>query len=434
MKDDADLSTLKIKPGHAFMLLGTPGDDAQPPAVVPPPKFIEDMSEAQIAQETKYPTGLQNLGNTCYLNSTLQALRTIPEVRGALNTYSGPPTDVTGSLRRLYSGMDSGISVPSSFLSAFKARFPQFAEVDNRGYPKQQDAEEAWSTLINLLRGSLKSSSDVSTVEEYMSGAFETELKSVETPEDEVKKEVVPFYKLDCHISINTNYLKDGILDGLSETVEKHNPELGRDAEYQLTKRITRLPKYLTVHYVRFYWRRDTQKNSKILRKVVFPKELDVTDLCTDELKTHTVPVREKLMEIRKEEEDTRRAAKKLKLNAGAAVASAAAEIKDAVTPEKKAEYKEALDRVVKEHLDPSAGPGSNPSGLYELQAVVTHQGASADSGHYQAFVRNDAEEGQWWRFNDNKVTIVDESKIDALAGGGESDSALILLYREASI
>lgn len=434
MKDDADLTKLNIKPGHAFMLLGTPGD-AAPAEPIAKPKFIEDMSDVQIAQETKYPTGLANMGNTCYLNSTLQALKTIPEVRTSLESYSSAsPVDVTGALKRLYSNMDVGMSVPSTFLTAFKSQFPQFAEIDNHGHPKQQDAEEAWSTLINLLRGSLKSTDgQSSTIDEYLSGTFETQLKSVETPEDEPKVDVVPFIKLDCHISINTNYLKDGILDGLTETVEKHNETLGRDSEYQLTKRISRLPKYLTVHYVRFFWRRDTQKNSKILRKVIFPKELDVADLCTEDLKQRIVPVREKLQEILKEEEETRRTAKKLKLNP--ATTSGALDVRDAVAPEKKKEYQEALDRVIAEHAVPGFDTeGSNKSGLYQLQAVVTHQGASADSGHYQAFVKNDLEEGKWWRFNDNKVSIVEEAKIDALAGGGESDSALILLYRASEI
>jgi ubiquitin carboxyl-terminal hydrolase 14 len=84
---------------------------------------------------------------------------------------------------------------------------------------------------------------------------------------------------------------------------------------------------------------------------------------------------------------------------------------------------------------------GANQSGLYELRAVVTHQGASADSGHYTAYVKKTGpkdpvtgkvgeEDGKWWWFNDDKVTEVTSDKIDALAGGGESHSALILLYK----
>jgi ubiquitin carboxyl-terminal hydrolase 14 len=81
--------------------------------------------------------------------------------------------------------------------------------------------------------------------------------------------------------------------------------------------------------------------------------------------------------------------------------------------------------------------PGANPSGLYELRGVVTHQGASADSGHYTAYVKKTAvanaeteEDGKWWWFNDDRVSEINADKIETLAGGGESHSALILLYR----
>jgi len=94
-------------------------------------------------------------------------------------------------------------------------------------------------------------------------------------------------------------------------------------------------------------------------------------------------------------------------------------------------------EQELKDKVDPEIikDEGSNPSGLYDLFGVVTHQGASADSGHYCAYVKkNGGDERTWYFFNDDRVTEVDQDKIETLAGGGESHSALILLYRSVPL
>lgn len=81
-------------------------------------------------------------------------------------------------------------------------------------------------------------------------------------------------------------------------------------------------------------------------------------------------------------------------------------------------------EQELKDKLDPelAADDGCNPSGLYDLMGVVTHQGASADSGHYCSYVKKEGGDGKtWYFFNDDKVSEVDQEKIESLAGGGES-------------
>jgi ubiquitin carboxyl-terminal hydrolase 14 len=515
LKDDTDLSKIGAKPGQTFMMMGTPAEGNELKRPTEAIKFVEDMTEAEAAQQVgATPAGLQNLGNTCYLNSTLQTLRSVPELQQELSKYVPAPTpagaslgdlsayglgaslDLTASLRDLYKQMgetQDGFP-PLAFLTALRTAFPQFAEKSKSGHGfAQQDAEEAWSQIVAQLRAKLKinakaeegaDAKDTTFVDKYFAGNFEIitecdEQAARDGGEEPIKGEDT-FLKLDCHISATTNHLRDGILAGLEEKLEKISPVLGRDAVYTKKSKISRLPKYLTVHFVRFFWKREAQKKAKIMRKVTFPHELDVVEFCTDELRKMLVPVRDKVREVRKDVEDVERAQKRRKKIHDKAVADEAAGIVDSVSESKKADEKKENDKKkdgkstggdvemedvvyktdaeidaekaaaileAKKELHALINPelakdeGANKSGLYELRGVVTHQGASADSGHYTSYVKKQGpldpktgkrgeEDGKWWWFNDDKVSEVDADKIDTLSGGGESHSALILLYR----
>ncbi|KAL8768977.1 MAG: hypothetical protein Q9209_004894 [Squamulea sp. 1 TL-2023] len=513
LKDETDLSSLGVKPGQTFMMMGTPSGGS---AVLERPKekmkFMEDMTEAEAAKsEGATPAGLVNLGNTCYMNSTLQTLRCVPELQQELQKYSASSTssgpdlsqfriggnslDLTSSLRDLYKQMSETQDgfPPMMFLNALRTAFPQFAQKSKTGNGyAQQDAEEAWSQIVSQLRQKLKikdvapkeaetssqQTTDVSFIDRYLSGRLESILECDEAAAREGGEEPVHsedvFLKLDCHISKDTNHLRDGILAGLEEKIEKKSTVLDRDAIYTKKSRIARLPKYLTVHFVRFFWKREAQKKAKIMRKVTFSHELDAVEFCTETLRHQLVPVRDKVREIRKDEEDVSRARKRQKMahkqeedrerelkakgpaDETRLVKDKQAENKDGDSETADAIYKTDAEYdaeraasilAAKQELfalinpDLAKDEGANKSGLYELRGLVTHQGASADSGHYTSYVKKQGavdaqtgkrkeEDGKWWWFNDDKVSDVDAEKIETLAGGGESHSALILLYR----
>lgn len=399
-------------------------------------KFLEDMTEAQLARHLQYPGGLTNLGNTCYMNATLQCLKSVPELRDAVKQFlpaklghSGHGAMmidgtqmITSALQTTYKELDvtSEAYMPLTFLASIHREFPRFAEKDDHGHLMQQDANEFWVQLMQILQMNLSgqkisnetaatsiTSNHKSFVDQYFGINVKSIMKCNEASEETETVSEERLFQLSCFINHDVKYLLTGLKNRLEEHITKRSSVLNRDAIFTKTSHLSRLPAYLTIQFVRFFYKEKEKTNAKILKDVQYSMLLDVFDLCTTELQKRLMPIREKI-KIAEDAKLDRERAKKL--------------------GEPVSEPKN-LSRLPTSFSDDI---GSNNSGLYQLNAVLTHKGRSSSSGHYVAWVRH--RQNEWLMFDDENVTPVTEEDILKLSGGGDWHTAYLLIYGPRTI
>ena len=244
--------------------------------IKPEVTFLEDLTDEQKTQILREKGeeivfGLNNLGNTCYLNSTVQCLGRVSELREALKEYAtknpndssafNPAKKLTYAWGSTYKLLDTATApvTPMQLVQVIREINPMFAEVDH-GVCKQQDADECVSLLLNNIHDTLKTKGNGDEVyskiliDELFGIDMEIKMKNVEdTTEVKTKKELL--YKLTCYIDNNTLELVEGLKNSLKENIELFSDALQRNTTFEKCQYINRLPNYLSVQFMRFYWK-----------------------------------------------------------------------------------------------------------------------------------------------------------------------------------
>ncbi|XP_030383414.1 ubiquitin carboxyl-terminal hydrolase 14 [Scaptodrosophila lebanonensis] len=412
---------LELKNGAIVLMLGSKEKVPEVPTM--PVKFIEDMNEMEASAAMQMPAGLTNLGNTCYMNATVQCLRAVPELRKALDNFrddgsasASSALAISSAMRIIFAQMEKGTCItPIVLLQALHRASPQFAQTGENGTYRQQDANECWSEILKMLQQKLQpltplnnvtqKASHSSFIQQFFGGTFEVKMCSDEAPDEEATVTSEPFLQLSCFISTEVKYMQSGLKSKMKEQLVKNSKTLGRDAQYTRTYLVSRLPAYLTVQFVRFQFKGKEGINAKVLKDIKFPIDFDAFELCTPELQKKLCPMREKFKEF----ED-----KKMDVDTKLNKITTYEEVKD-----------ENADKYEQFWFDDDMG--SNNSGYYTLKAVLTHKGRSSSSGHYVAWVRSNGD--VWFKFDDDDVTSVTTDEILRLSGGGDWHCAYVLLY-----
>ncbi|THG15020.1 hypothetical protein TEA_013926 [Camellia sinensis var. sinensis] len=495
LKDDADWSTLGVKEGQKLMMMGTADEVVKAPEKGP--VFMEDLPEEEQVVAVGHSAGLFNLGNTCYMNSTIQCLHSVPELKSALIKYphSGRSNDLdqtshllTAATRELFTELDKSVKpvAPMQFWMVRQKRYPNGFFICHRFCGK------SFLNLGSCIMDPLCNSENMDTIKALFGVELVSRVHCEESGEESSEMESV--YALKCHISHEVNHLHEGLRHGLKSELEKASPSLGRSAIYIKDSRINGLPRYLTIQFVRFFWKRESNQKAKILRvtsvfnlfifykehaslhctpvccgmvrsspgmKVDYPLELDIYDLCSDDLRKKLEAPRRILRDeegkkfgLKTTEKSSGSVDKDVKMTDAEGSSSNGIGESSKATSQEVGNFtiglvawavlcKKSFCRPVAENLSSATQFGlvedvlvtgdvrekeMHLTGIYDLVAVLTHKGRSADSGHYVGWVKQ--ESGKWIQYDDDNPIPQREEDITKLSGGGDWHMAYMCMYK----
>ncbi|KAA8893263.1 hypothetical protein FN846DRAFT_788192 [Sphaerosporella brunnea] len=311
--------------------------------------------------------GLQNLSNTCYLNSLLTQLFMN---RSFLGFVLRLPVAHNDQMRRSSYCLKALFArMQYSFSKALEPRDLVESLRDFAGEPidphVQMDVDEFFNLLFDRLESEMPSTEHKSTFRSYYGGHLVQQVKSNECPH--ISERTEPFSAIQCDIKG-----KHTLQESLKAYVEGEIME-GVDNKYRCTtcdklvdavKRtcLKDIPDHLICHLKRFDFDLQTMHRSKINDRFEFPTKLDMRPYTIDHLSSM-----------------------------------------------------ESNARCQSDH------------DVFELVGVLVHTG-TAESGHYYSYIRDrlsPVENPIWLEYNDSEVSLFDPSTIpENCFGGGDNVSA----------
>lgn len=244
-------------------------------------QYTDDVKTAIPIDASRRYRGIKNLGCTCYMNSTLQQLYHIPELRSGIlckHFKNTPDQELQPWIIPLQDVFSQLAYSPANYidLTPFVSNWTIYGEhVDPH---EQKDAQEFMSSFLDNLQSILPE------VTQLLQG------KQVNTMQHNGcvigQPSVEPFTCLPLEVKGIEN-IEDSFKNFLSgETISGYQMEDGNKVDVQRTSRISEAPKILAIQLKRFSFSVETMQRIKINSKFEFPFHLNIASLLSHSVDT----------------------------------------------------------------------------------------------------------------------------------------------------
>jgi ubiquitin carboxyl-terminal hydrolase 48 len=238
-------------------------------------RVLEDTSNTIILK----PCGLQNLGNTCYLNVIIQMWYHNSLIRDALFSmqYDEKKTDTIDNI--VYAVQDAFGHLDQCEKGSFNlSNLTGVLELD---ISIQQDPDE----LSNLLMAKLEEcklplkTSDVCNIKELTTG--KQKIFTICQICDERKSNVEQFRNLPIIVNSSPTDLMSAYLTHIAEEIGGKDVKLfcqkcERDTNFRRKIEIISLPPVLTLNIQRYIYDKEKRKKTKTKYSLTFPSEINI--------------------------------------------------------------------------------------------------------------------------------------------------------------
>ena len=249
--------------------------------------FSKSDPDTRLKSSTGF-VGLRNFGSTCYLNSLIQQLFMIQDLRQSLLNsplkQGSQPDSLLYQLKVLLCSLihsEKECYEPAGFCLAFKGY-----DGESINPRIQQDVDEFLNLLLDKLEDELKGSGQDGLIREHVGGALVHEIESCEETFPYNSEREEHFFRISLDVKNKKNiaealdlFIKPDVLEGDNKYFcDKYNAKIAAKKRC----RIRDLEKNVFVHLKRFEFDLDTMQRVKVNDYCEFPMNIDLKPWCKD--------------------------------------------------------------------------------------------------------------------------------------------------------